>query len=116
MTLTWLGHLQDGETAAVSGDGDGSTLSAEGADDGNWLMYTSATRLTLQRLEALVLARLPHSLNSGYIRISRPAIHRCASMTGTPDIRTDPPTRFSASNELLGALQKKGRLGETNPA
>lgn len=36
----WLGHLQHGETVAVGGDG--STLSVEGADDGNWLLYKSA--------------------------------------------------------------------------
>jgi ApeA N-terminal domain 1 len=48
----WLGHLQSGEAAAAGGNG--STLSIEGADDGNWLLYTSATPLTLQRLETMV--------------------------------------------------------------
>jgi hypothetical protein len=48
----WLGHLQGGETAAVGEDG--STLSVEGADDGNWLLYTSGTPPTLQRLESMV--------------------------------------------------------------
>lgn len=48
----WLGHLQRGETAAVGGDG--STLSVEGADDGNWLLYTSAIPVTLERLEMMV--------------------------------------------------------------
>jgi hypothetical protein len=50
----WLGNLQGGETAAVGGDG--STLSVESADDGNWLLYTAATPLTLQRLETMVVS------------------------------------------------------------
>jgi hypothetical protein len=49
----WLGHLKHGETALVGGDG--STLSVEAADDGNWLLYTSTNPLTLQRLETMVL-------------------------------------------------------------
>jgi hypothetical protein len=49
----WLGHLRGGQTAAVGGDG--STLSVEVADDGNWLLYTCATPLTLQRLETMVV-------------------------------------------------------------
>jgi hypothetical protein len=49
----WLGHLRDGETGAV--DGDGSTLSVEAAEDGNWLLYTPAAPMTLQRLESMVI-------------------------------------------------------------
>jgi hypothetical protein len=48
----WLGHLQGGESAAVGEDG--STLSVESADDGNWLLYTPATPLTLERFEMTV--------------------------------------------------------------
>jgi hypothetical protein len=48
----WLGHLLHGEVAAVGEDG--STLSVEGADDGNWLMYSPANPLTLERLEMTV--------------------------------------------------------------
>ena len=48
----WLGHLKGGETAVVGGDG--STLSVESADDGNWLLYTCAMPLTMQRLETMV--------------------------------------------------------------
>jgi hypothetical protein len=48
----WLGHLQGGESVSVGEDG--STLSVEGADDGNWLLYASATPLTLERLEMTV--------------------------------------------------------------
>ena len=48
-----LGHLQEGEANAV--DIDGSTLSVEAAEDGNWLLYTSASPVTLGRLESLVV-------------------------------------------------------------
>ncbi|OBH13738.1 hypothetical protein A9X03_24280 [Mycobacterium sp. E1715] len=51
---TWLGHLEGGESAAVGGDG--STLGIESADDGNWLLYTSATPLTQRRLETMVVS------------------------------------------------------------
>jgi hypothetical protein len=49
----WLGHLQDRECSPV--DDDGSTLSVEFADDGNWLLYASATPATLDRLESRVV-------------------------------------------------------------
>jgi hypothetical protein len=48
-----LGHLQEGEANAV--DSDGSTPSVEAAEDGNWLLYASATPATLGRLESLVV-------------------------------------------------------------
>jgi hypothetical protein len=48
----WLGHLQHGQTVSVGGDG--STLSVEGVDDGNWLLYESAAPLTQERLEMMV--------------------------------------------------------------
>ncbi|BBX56954.1 hypothetical protein MSHO_22990 [Mycobacterium shottsii] len=50
----WLGLLQDGETAAVGLDG--STLSVDAADDGNWLLYTSASPVTQQRLHTVVIS------------------------------------------------------------
>jgi hypothetical protein len=49
----WLGHLQEGDATAV--DSAGSTLSVEAADDGNWLLYTSAIPVTLRRLESVVV-------------------------------------------------------------
>jgi hypothetical protein len=49
----WLGHLRDGDASAVGGDG--STLCAEQADDGNWLVYSSATPVTQRRLESMVV-------------------------------------------------------------
>jgi hypothetical protein len=49
----WLGHLQAGDVSTV--DDDGSTLSVEAADDGNWLLYKTATPATLARLEARIV-------------------------------------------------------------
>ena len=78
----WLGHLRAGETAAVGEDG--STLSVEGADDGNWLLYTSATPLTLQRLETMAESGCLTLAELALIKISRPGTHGCGSTTGTP--------------------------------
>jgi hypothetical protein len=44
----WLAHLQDGDTYRHD---DGSTLSVEGADDGNWLVYTPPDPMRLRRLD-----------------------------------------------------------------
>jgi hypothetical protein len=44
----WLAHLQDGDTYRHD---DGSTLTVEGADDGNWLVYTPPDPMRLRRLE-----------------------------------------------------------------
>ena len=44
----WLAHPQDGDTYRHD---DGSTLSVEGADDGNWLVYTPPDPMRLRRLE-----------------------------------------------------------------
>ena len=49
----WLGHLQTGDVSTV--DDDGSTLSVEEAEDGNWLLYKTATPATLGRLEARIV-------------------------------------------------------------
>jgi hypothetical protein len=49
----WLGRLQMGDVSTV--DHDGSTLSVEAAEDGNWLLYKTATPATLGRLEARVV-------------------------------------------------------------
>jgi hypothetical protein len=49
----WLGHLHEGETSPVGGDG--STIHVEAAEDGNWLHHTSPTPMTLERLEATVV-------------------------------------------------------------
>jgi len=86
----WLGHLQGSETAAVGEDG--STLSVESADDGNWLLYTPATPLTMQRLETMV--------ESGCLTLAELALdqqfdartHRCASTTGMPGLQSMGPT------------------------
>lgn len=50
----WLGHLREGESGAAV-DSDGSTLSVEAADDGNWLLYIPATPQTLGQLESMVV-------------------------------------------------------------
>jgi ApeA N-terminal domain 1 len=49
----WLAHLQGGEAHAV--DSDGSMLSVETSDDGNWLVQTAATPAVLRRLESRVV-------------------------------------------------------------
>jgi hypothetical protein len=50
----WLGHLREGKASAV--DRDGSALSVETSDDGNWLVYTAAGPATLRRLKTLVVS------------------------------------------------------------
>jgi hypothetical protein len=50
----WLGHLTDGESSVV--EDDGSTLTVESADDGNWLVYESAHPTTLQQMEIRVVS------------------------------------------------------------
>ena len=49
----WTGHLADGESCVV--EDDGSTLSVEGSEDGNWLVYESAAPASLRRLEIRVV-------------------------------------------------------------
>jgi hypothetical protein len=50
----WLGHLTDGESSVV--EDDGSTLSVEASEDGNWLVYESSTPATLRQLEVRVVS------------------------------------------------------------
>lgn len=50
----WLGHLRESKARAVGGDG--SALSVETSDDGNWLVYTAAGPATLRRLKTLVVS------------------------------------------------------------
>jgi hypothetical protein len=50
----WLAHLNDGESSAV--EDDGSTLSLQAADDGNWLLYESAAPEILHQLEMRVIS------------------------------------------------------------
>jgi hypothetical protein len=50
----WLGHLRESKASAV--DSDGSALSVETADDGNWLVYTAAAPATLRQLETRVVS------------------------------------------------------------
>ena len=58
----WLGHLVGGESSVVQDDG--STLSVEASEEGNWLVYSSSAPATLRQLEirvvsgCLVLVRL----------------------------------------------------------
>jgi len=49
----WLGHLQESKASAV--DSDGSALSVETSDDGNWLVYTAAAPATLRQLKTRVV-------------------------------------------------------------
>ncbi len=49
----WLAHLRETRASAV--DSDGSALSVETSDDGNWLMYTAAVPATLPRLKNRVV-------------------------------------------------------------
>jgi hypothetical protein len=49
----WLGHLRERKASAV--DSDGSALSVETSDDGNWLVYTAAAPATLRQLETRVV-------------------------------------------------------------
>ncbi len=48
----WTGHLTDGDSSAV--EDDGSTLSIEASDDGNWLLYESSAPITLRQIEIRV--------------------------------------------------------------
>lgn len=50
----WLGHLVDGESSAV--EDDGSKLSIEASDGGNWLVYESSAPATLRQLELRVVS------------------------------------------------------------
>jgi ApeA N-terminal domain 1 len=50
----WLGHLRESKANAV--DSDGSELSVETSDDGNWLVYTAAAPATLRQLKTRVVS------------------------------------------------------------
>jgi len=50
----WLGHLREGRASAVGGDG--SALTVETSDDGNWLVYTAAAPATLRELKTTVVS------------------------------------------------------------
>jgi hypothetical protein len=50
----WLGHLTDGESSVV--EDDGSTLSVQASEDGNWLVYESSAPATLGQLEIRVIS------------------------------------------------------------
>ena len=50
----WLGHLRENKASAV--DSDGSALSVEISDDGNWLVYTAAAPATLRQLKTRVVS------------------------------------------------------------
>jgi hypothetical protein len=50
----WLAHLHESEPVVV--EDDGSTLSVEVADDGNWLVYSSSSPATLRQLEIRVVS------------------------------------------------------------
>ena len=58
----WLAHLAEGDSSVVQDDG--STLSVEASQEGNWLVYASSAPATLRQLEirmvsgCLVLAQL----------------------------------------------------------
>jgi hypothetical protein len=49
----WLSHLRGSDSSEV--EDDHSVLSVEASDDGNWLVYTSATPETLAQLEIRVV-------------------------------------------------------------
>ena len=50
----WLGHLRGSKASAA--DSDGSALSVETSDDGNWLVYTAAAPSTLRQLKTRVVS------------------------------------------------------------
>lgn len=50
----WLGHLRESKASAV--DSDGSALSVETSDDGNWLVYTATAPATLRQLKTRVVS------------------------------------------------------------
>jgi hypothetical protein len=49
----WLGHLRESRASAVNSEG--SALSVETSDDGNWLVYTAGAPATLRQLETRVV-------------------------------------------------------------
>lgn len=50
----WLAHLHDGDSCRV--EDDGSELSVEADEDGNWLIYESAVPTSLRELEIRVIS------------------------------------------------------------
>lgn len=50
----WLAHLPGGESSVVADDG--STLSVEASEEGNWLVYVSSVPATLRQLEIRVVS------------------------------------------------------------
>ena len=50
----WLGHLRGSKASAAGSDG--SALSVETSDDGNWLVYTAAAPSTLRQLKTRVVS------------------------------------------------------------
>lgn len=52
--LYWMAHLTGGEASTV--EDNGSKLSIEGSDEGNWLVYESSTPATLRQFEIRVIS------------------------------------------------------------
>jgi hypothetical protein len=77
----WTGHLADGESCVI--EDDGSTLSVEGSEDGNWLVYESAAPAPLRRLEIRVvtgcLALLQLAIYPDHERVTRETQVRISS-------------------------------------
>lgn len=69
----WTGHLADGESCLV--EDDGSILSVELSENGNWLVYESAEPTSLRRLEIRVvtgcLALLQLAIYPDHERVTR---------------------------------------------
>jgi len=77
----WIGHLADGDSSTVQDDG--SELSVQSSPDGNWLVYESATPVTLRRLEIRVvsgcLALLQLAIYPDHDRVTRETEVRAGS-------------------------------------
>jgi hypothetical protein len=69
----WTGHMADGDSHII--EDDGSELTVQSSQDGNWLVYESAAPTTLRRLEIRVvsgcLALLQLALYPDHDRVTR---------------------------------------------
>ncbi|MDC8980678.1 hypothetical protein PR370_01055 [Mycobacterium marinum] len=83
----WLAHLADGESGTV--EDDGSTLSVEASEDGNWLVYKSLKPATLRQLEIRVV--------SGCLALLHLAVYPDPDegrVTRDTQVRIDPDSRW----------------------
>ena len=85
----WLGHLRESKASAVGSDG--SALSVETADDGNWLVYTAAAPATLRQLETRVVSGCLALAELALDQDLPPGTRTCGSMTAILGLASTDP-------------------------